>query len=1016
MSAYKRTIETYRKYIATSLFARPPATKAVQPGKKSSYAGEGFLLGILLMLMPALAFATVLIGNTNVGTVDAGDSNYINGSKVTTGATSVHVTSMSVFVGPVDTAPNDQFQLALYADLNGSPGALFANSTVGVLTPNTWNTLLLSATLQPNTSYWLVFNTNGRTSSVNNMHYDVGSPGDGVYSTNPVAFGNWPTVFGAATRTNSKYTLYATAESLADPIAPNITITAPQQNAQVSAIVNVSANATDNVAVAQVEFQLDGQIIGSAVTTPPYSVSWTTTLAPNGTHTLTAIASDTAGNRATSNPVVVTVFNANPRSQTGEWSPVMTWPLVAIHANLLKTGKVLVWDEEDTTTHPMLWDPVTQSLTGTGAVGNELWCSGHAHLADGKLFVAGGHQPHVGEVGIKATYIYNPDGNTWSRSGDMAFQRWYPALTRLSDGSVAIFSGQITTGIFADTPEIYNPSSAIFRPLTTIATPELHEEEYPAHFYLPNGKVLAISPEHGGVQLFDPVAVTWTRLNSTPITLGSAVQYRPGKVLMSGGGATFLSSANGKTAVMDTNVTPLTWRSTASMSVGRYMHNLVMLPTGKVLAVGGAGALDQQIVTPGPLSPELWDPNTETWATLAAMAVPRMYHSIAILLPDGRVLAAGGGRNGNSVNQLSAQLYSPPYLFKGTRPTIMAAPDSVQYGGAFAVNSPEAAAITIVSLVGLGSVTHGTDMNQTYTELPFTKSTGQLSVSAPRDAKQISPGYYMLFLVDANGVPSAAKILKIASTTPTPLLHSLSVTKSGSGSGSVASTTIIPTGQPAIACGTTCTASYTDGTAVTLSAVPNPGSVFAGWSGAADCSDGSVTMTTAITCNAAFNLQPTSSTTLGLTSIGSIPDSGDSNHLNGSKVFSPNGGGVAKMSVYVGNIDTATNRRQYQFAIYTDNAGRPGTLVAKSTSSGTLRANAWNTLAITATLQPNTNYWLLYNTNGGATSVNNMYFNDRSTGQGAFSTSNVTFGTWPLIFPGVTLTSAEYSLYATLGQ
>jgi Domain of unknown function (DUF1929)/Bacterial Ig domain len=1016
MSANKRTIEAYRKYIATSLFARPPATKVVQPGKKPSYAGEGFLLGILLMLMPALAFATVLIGNTNVGTVDAGDSNYINGSKVTTGATSVHVTSMSVFVGPVDTAPNHQFQLALYADLNGSPGALFANSTVGVLTPNTWNTLLLSATLQPNTSYWLVFNTNGRTSSVNNMHYDVGSPGDGVYSTNPVAFGNWPTVFGAATRTNSKYTLYATAESLADPIAPNISITAPQQNAQASGIISVSANATDNVAVSQVEFQLDGQIIGSAVTTPPYSVSWTTTLATNGTHTLTAIASDTAGNRATSNPVVVTVFNANPRSQIGEWSPVMTWPLVAIHANLLKTGKVLIWDEEDTTTHPMLWDPVTQSLTGTGAVGNELWCSGHAHLADGNLFVAGGHQPHVGEVGIKATYIYNPDANTWSRNGDMTFQRWYPALTRLSDGSVAIFSGQITTGIFADTPEIYNPSSAIFRPLTTIATPELQEEEYPAHFYLPSGKVLAISPEHGGVQLFDPIAVTWAHLNSTPIMLGSAVQYHPGKILMSGGGAAFLSSANGKTAVLDTSVAPPAWRLTASMSAGRYMHNLVMLPTGKVLAVGGAGTLDQQSTTAGPLSVEQWDPNTETWATLASMEVPRMYHSTALLLPDGRVLAAGGGRNGNSVNQLSAQLYSPPYLFKGTRPTITTAPDSAQYGGAFTISSPEAPTISSVALIGVGSVTHGTDMNQTYAELPFTKSTGQLSVSVPQDAKQISPGYYMLFLVDANGVPSVAKILKITSTTSTPLFQTLTVTKSGNGSGSVASTAVIPTGQLAIACGTTCTGEYTNGTVVTLSAIPNSGAIFAGWSGATDCSDGTVTMTTAITCNAIFNLQPTSSTTLGLTSVGNILDSGDSNHLNGSKVRSSSGGGVVTMSVYVGNIDTATNRRQYQFAIYTDNVGRPGTLVAKSAISGTLTANAWNTLAVSATLQPNSNYWLMYNTNGGATSVNNMYFNGGGTGQGAFSTSKVTFGTWPATFPSVTLTSAVYSLYATLGQ
>ena len=687
MNIRERTVEMDCSWMATSLFTLQPSKKAVQPRKKWSYSVDGFLLAILLMLMPALALATVVIGNTSIGTVDSGDRNSVNGSKVTVGATSLHVTSMSVFVGNVDIAPYNQYQLALYTDLNGAPGVLIANSTVGVLTPNTWNTQLLSATLQANTSYWLVYNTNGRTESVNNMYYNTGSQGGGIYSTNSVPFGNWPTTFGAATRTNATYALFATADSFVDPIAPSVTITAPQQNALVSGIINVSANAFDNIGVAQVQFQLDGSKIGGVVTIPPYTVPWTTTLATNGTHTLTAIASDTTGNQTTSSPVVVTVSNDNPRSQAGEWSPVMAWPLVALHANLLKTGKVLVWDEEDTTTHPMLWDPATQAFTATGAVGNELWCSGHAQLADGTLFVAGGHQPHVGEVGIKATYVYNPDANTWSRSSDMTFQRWYPALTKLSDGRIAIFSGQITTGVFADTPEIYNPSSASLSTLTTISTPELHEGEYPANFYLPGGKVLAISPEHDGVQLFDPFAITWTRLNNTPIKLGSAVLYRPGKVLMSGGGAAFLSPASGQTAVLDTNVASFAWRPTSSMSFGRYMHNLVMLPTGKVLAIGGASVVDQQSVVPGPLAVELWDPNTETWLTLAAMETPRMYHSTALLLPDGRVLAAGGGRNGNSLNQISAQVYSPPYLFTGARPTITSAPVEALYGGFFTVNN-----------------------------------------------------------------------------------------------------------------------------------------------------------------------------------------------------------------------------------------------------------------------------------------------------------------------------------------
>jgi hypothetical protein len=1011
MSNYERTVEIGCGYTGTSLFTRQPSKKAVRPRKKWP-PRDALLFALLLMLMPALAFATVLIGNTsNIGTVDSGDSNYLNGSKVTVGPAGLQLTSISVFVGNVDGPPYNQYQLAVYTDLSGAPGVLIASSTAGVLAPNAWNTRPFSATLQPNTSYWLVYNTNGRTDLVNNMYYNTGSQGDGAYSTNSVPFGNWPTSFGTATRTNAKYALFATAESLSDPVAPSVNITAPQQNAQVSGIVNVSADALDNVGIAQVRFQLDGSQIG-VDTTLPYTVPWTTTAATNGVHTLTAIASDIAGNQTTSSPVVVSVSNANPGSQMGEWSPLQAWPLVAIHANLLKTGKVLVFDEEDTTTHPMLWDPATQAFTSTGAVGNELWCSGHAQLADGTLFVAGGHQPHVGEVGIKATYVYNPDANTWSRSTDMAFQRWYPALTKLSDGRIAIFSGQITPGVFADTPEIYNPSGASMSALANIVTPELREEEYPANFYLPGGKVLAISPEHGGVQLFDPVGTTWTRFGSTPVTLGSAVQYRPGKILMSGGGADFLSPASSQTAVLDTNVTSFAWRPTANMAFARYMHNLVMLPTGRVLAVGGASAVDQRILTSGPLSVELWDPNTETWMTLAAMDVPRMYHSTALLLPDGRVLVAGGGRNGPSPNQLSAQVYSPPYLFKGARPTITSAPTEALYGGSFTVITPEAATIAFVSLISLGSVTHGTDMNQSYRELSFTKTAGQLLVSAPQGAAQVSPGYYMLFLVDTNGVPSVAKILKISGI---PTLYNLTVTKTGSGSGTVTSTSVTPPGQPGLACGTTCTASYTSGTSVTLSAVPNPGSIFAGWSGVSDCSDGIVTISAATICTATFKLQSAPST-LGLTSVGSILDDGQSNHLNGSKVQTSNGGRITTMSVYVGNIDAMTTRRQYQMAIYTDNAGRPGTLVAKTTSSGTLTANAWNTLPITAALQPNTFYWFMYNTNGRTALVNNMYFNAGSTGQGAFSASTVQFGTWPSTFPAVTLNSAVYSLYATLGQ
>ena len=120
------------------------------------------------------------------------------------------------------------------------------------------------------------------------------------------------------------------------------------------------------------------------------------------------------------------------------------------------------------------------------------------------------------------------------------------------------------------------------------------------------------------------------------------------------------------------------------------------------------------------------------------------------------------------------------------------------------------------------------------------------------------------------------------------------------------------------------------------------------------------------------------------------------------------------MSVYVGAIDSVVANRQYQLAIYRDNAGRPGTLVAAS-ATGTLLPNAWNTLPINATLLAGTKYWLMFNTNGRTGAVNNMRHDTGAAGQGAYSTASVPFGTWPAAFPAATTTNFVFSLFATFG-
>ena len=152
---------------------------------------------------------------------------------------------------------------------------------------------------------------------------------------------------------------------------------------------------------------------------------------------------------------------------------------------------------------------------------------------------------------------------------------------------------------------------------------------------------------------------------------------------------------------------------------------------------------------------------------------------------------------------------------------------------------------------------------------------------------------------------------------------------------------------------------------------------------------------------------------IGLTTVGSALDSGDSGILHGSRVTATAGGTVRSMSVFVGAVDSTSTHRQYQVAIYTDNAGRPGALIATS-ATGTLVANAWNTIAISATVQANNHYWLFYNTNGTTAAVNNMRYSVGASGVGVHSTRNAALGSWPTTLAAPVLTTAQYSIYATV--
>jgi hypothetical protein len=200
------------------------------------------------------------------------------------------------------------------------------------------------------------------------------------------------------------------------------------------------------------------------------------------------------------------------------------------------------------------------------------------------------------------------------------------------------------------------------------------------------------------------------------------------------------------------------------MNHRRTYHSFTVLPDGNVLVTGGGPTTAATDTTNAILAAEMWSPVTETFTTLASMHAPRLYHSEALLMPDGRVLVSGGGRFDEATlptDQFSGEFYSPPYLFKGPRPLIASAPATVHYGQAFSVGTPDASRIASVSMVRLGAATHGVNMAQHYVPLSFTGGSGQLMINGPVNGNFAPPGYYMLFLVDTNGVPSVAAIVRL---------------------------------------------------------------------------------------------------------------------------------------------------------------------------------------------------------------------------------------------------------------
>ena len=293
-----------------------------------------------------------------------------------------------------------------------------------------------------------------------------------------------------------------------------------------------------------------------------------------------------------------------------------------------------------------------------------------------------------------------------------------------------------------------------------LSTASLVLPYYPRTFLAPNGKIF-YAGEARTTRYLDPAGTgAWTTVANRRYGLrdfGAAVMYDQGKILYVGGGRTTNTAE-----IIDLNAAAPAWKWTGSMALPRRHLNATVLPTGDVLVTGGSSGTGFNDVDLGVHAAELWNPTTGLWTTLASNAVNRTYHATSILLPDGRVLHAGSGDNG-SADERNAELFSPPYLLQGSRPTISAAPSLVGYGTLFSVTTPDAADIAKVSLIRLGAATHAFDMNQRFQWLGFTRGAGTLTITAPTSSNRTPPGHYMLFILDGNGVPSVAKIVRVGS-------------------------------------------------------------------------------------------------------------------------------------------------------------------------------------------------------------------------------------------------------------
>lgn len=476
----------------------------------------------------------------------------------------------------------------------------------------------------------------------------------------------------------------------------------------------------------------------------------------------------------------------------------------AMHFVQLHNGKVLMiagsGNDPDRftagtfTSH--LYDPATGRMTDVDTP-VDLFCAGHVHLGDGRVLVMGGNLSYPaadgshGYRGLKNSYVFDPATNEYTRVNDMNTGHWYPSATVLGNGDVLSLGGLDEKSEGTVTVEYFSDDRQRWLGLNEIRQTWSFWGLYPSMILLQDGR-LFYSGSHvfgnglpgTGASLYDYGAGTITdvpglrrkdeRDQSMSVLLPPAQRQRV--ATFGGGNVDSNPAAHRLTDIIDLSVPAPAYAPGPDLPQGHYADgtpqaggegkmyvSTVILPDGTVLETGGALHNRAEPV----FEASIFDPATDTFTEVAPDPEPRGYHSGSLLLPDGRVLSYGDNP-GDGSYATTLSLYSPPYLSKGPRPAISPlASQEWTYGTENRITVSGGGQITKAALIRPEAVTHSSDPNQRYVDLPMTVygedpgGTTEIGLNLTDNPNLAPPGWYMLFVTDANGVPSVARWVKV---------------------------------------------------------------------------------------------------------------------------------------------------------------------------------------------------------------------------------------------------------------